>query len=103
MPSLPSSSQTHPVTPHTNTGQHTNNSLSYSWPSITSAAALAESIRAVVKQSLGLTVSVGVAPNRLLAKLASRAAKPDGVWAVDSVGAVQQLLRETSVDRLPGG
>jgi FAD/FMN-containing dehydrogenase len=45
---------------------------------------------------------VGVAPNRLLAKLASRAAKPDGVCAADSVAAVQALLRGADVERLPG-
>jgi nucleotidyltransferase/DNA polymerase involved in DNA repair len=68
----------------------------------TAATALAEALRSLVKQSLGLTVSAGVAPNRFLAKLASRVAKPDGVWCIDSVGAVQQLLRDTPVDRLPG-
>lgn len=47
-------------------------------------------------------VSVGVASNKLLAKLASRAAKPDGMLVLDSTAAVQRLLQRTPVDKLPG-
>lgn len=43
---------------------------------------MAEALREAARSELGLVVSVGVAPNRLLAKLASRRAKPDGMWAV---------------------
>ena len=45
--------------------------------------AIAESIRAAVKEELGLTVSVGVSFNKVFAKLASDLKKPDAVTVVD--------------------
>jgi DNA polymerase IV len=44
--------------------------------------AIAERIRATVRDELALTASVGVGPNKLLAKLASTRAKPDGLLVV---------------------
>ena len=44
--------------------------------------AIAERIRADVRRELGVTCSVGVAPNKFLAKLASAEAKPDGLILV---------------------
>lgn len=49
------------------------------WPD---PAALAGGLRAEVRRRTGLAVSVGVASNKFLAKLASRLAKPDGVLIV---------------------
>jgi hypothetical protein len=74
---------------------------SLSWD-VSGAVWAAEELRSAVRGALGLVVSVGVGPNKLLAKLGSRAAKPDGVHALGSVGAVQGLLASTPVDRLPG-
>lgn len=45
---------------------------------------IAEALKDRVLRSSGLVVSVGVAPNKFLAKLASRRAKPDGVVVVES-------------------
>jgi len=44
-----------------------------------SAKALAEALRAEVRRVCGVTCSVGVAPNRLLAKIGSELNKPDGL------------------------
>lgn len=44
--------------------------------------AIAEAIRAAVKQETGLTVSAGAAGNKFLAKLASERGKPDGLVEV---------------------
>ncbi|REJ79913.1 MAG: DNA polymerase IV [Acidobacteria bacterium] len=47
-----------------------------------SATAAAREIRRRVSERLGLTVSIGVAPNRLVAKIASDHDKPDGLTVV---------------------
>lgn len=47
-----------------------------------SATALAEDIRRRVREERRLTVSVGVAPNKLVAKVASDFRKPDGLTVV---------------------
>jgi DNA polymerase-4 len=49
-------------------------------------AEIAERIRTEVRTELGFTCSVGVAPNKLLAKLASTEAKPDGLIVVPRDG-----------------
>jgi len=46
------------------------------------AVALARSIKGDVRQTLGITCSVGVAPNKSLAKIASDRQKPDGLTVV---------------------
>ena len=53
--------------------------------------AIAEQIRRDVQRELGFSCSVGVAPSKLIAKLASRIAKPDGVIVVRA-GEVEALL-----------
>ena len=44
--------------------------------------ALAKQLRADVKTACGVTCSVGLAPNRLLAKIASEQNKPDGLFVM---------------------
>ena len=68
----------------------------------TDGARCAEIVRDVVKERCGLVVSVGVAHNKLLAKLANNAAKPDGVRVVTSHADVADLLRDTPAHKLPG-
>ncbi|MFN3649634.1 MAG: DNA polymerase IV [Armatimonadota bacterium] len=54
-----------------------------------------------ITEEVGLTASVGVAPNKFLAKLASDLRKPDGLVVVPPDG-VQQLLDPLPVERLWG-
>ncbi len=44
-----------------------------------SPAALGEALRAEIRRTCGVTCSVGIAPNRLLAKIGSEEHKPDGL------------------------
>jgi DNA polymerase-4 len=57
-------------------------------------ATVGTQIRAAIRAKTGLTASVGVAPNKFLAKLGSEAGKPDGLTVVhpeESEGFVQAL------------
>jgi DNA polymerase-4 len=54
-------------------------------------AELAGRVRAKVREEMDLICSVGVAPNKFLAKMASAAAKPDGVLVVPSDGTLDFL------------
>jgi DNA polymerase IV len=51
-------------------------------------AEIAAQIRAAVRDRHGITCSVGVAPNKFLAKLASTRCKPDGLLVVPASGVV---------------
>lgn len=46
------------------------------------ARTIAEKIRAAVRQELGVPCSVGIGPNKFIAKIASVKAKPDGIFEV---------------------
>ena len=63
--------------------------------------AAAEQLKRRVKTETGLTVSVGIAANKLLAKIASDLAKPDGILAIWArYGAA--FLAPLSLAELPG-
>ena len=66
-----------------------------------SATALAKEIRHRVREERRLTVSVGVAPNKLVAKIASDFRKPDGLTVVRP-GEVESFLAPLPVRRLHG-
>jgi DNA polymerase-4 len=47
-----------------------------------SAASIAKRLQESIRDELGLSASIGIAPNKLVAKLASEAAKPAGIKSV---------------------
>ncbi|KAA6184469.1 DNA polymerase IV [Thiohalocapsa marina] len=53
--------------------------------------AIGRRAKAVIREAVGLTASVGLGPNRLIAKLASDSHKPDGLTVVPA-GQVQAFL-----------
>ncbi len=65
------------------------------------AESIARSIKTWLKQQFGLTCSVGIAPNKLLAKLVGDMHKPDGL-AVVSQSEVASLLEHLPVQKLCG-
>jgi DNA polymerase-4 len=66
-----------------------------------SPEAMAHEIKRRIRERTGLTASVGVAPNKLLAKLASEMNKPDGLTVIRAEDA-QALLDPMPVGRLFG-
>ncbi|HXS26863.1 MAG TPA: DNA polymerase IV [Steroidobacteraceae bacterium] len=65
------------------------------------AAEIAARIKGRIRETTGLTASVGVASNKLVAKIASDLDKPDGLTVV-SPDRVHEFLDGLSVRRLPG-
>lgn len=59
-----------------------------------SAENIAYRIKAQIRHRFGLTCSVGIAPNKLLAKLASEMKKPDGLTIIrpEEVGGIMEIV-----------
>ncbi|MDD3345011.1 MAG: hypothetical protein PHO34_01040 [Candidatus Omnitrophica bacterium] len=62
---------------------------------------LSKEIRAQIYANFNITASIGIAKNWLLAKLASKLNKPDGVALIDDSN-FEQALRKASLDKLSG-
>jgi DNA polymerase-4 len=68
---------------------------------LASATAVAKAIRTSIAQETQLTASAGVAPNKLLAKIASDWRKPDGLFVIRPHEA-QAFLAPLAVAKIPG-
>ena len=66
-----------------------------------SGVGIARRIKSRIRELTGLHASVGVAPNKLVAKIASDLEKPDGLTEVTQER-VREVLDPLSVRRLPG-
>jgi len=64
-------------------------------------AEIARRIKDDIKKDVGITCSIGVAPNKLLAKLASDMQKPDGLTVIDE-GGVARVMEDLPVGELCG-
>jgi len=62
---------------------------------------LGRRLRRQVREEVGLEVSVGLASNRMLAKIASSSAKPNGVAWIRP-GREQSVLTRCPIEKLPG-
>jgi len=62
---------------------------------------LGKKIKAQIYANFNITASVGIAKNWLLAKLASKLNKPDGLTLINDSN-FEQVLRKTSLDKLCG-
>lgn len=62
---------------------------------------VAEEIRKRTQENVGIAVSIGIGPNKLVAKMASEEAKPDGVFEV-LPGDVESFMASKPVRALPG-
>jgi DNA polymerase-4 len=66
-----------------------------------SAIEIGNKIRAEVEAEVGITVSVGAAPNKFLAKIASDWNKPNGLFAVKP-HKVDEFVQQLEVRKIPG-
>jgi DNA polymerase IV (archaeal DinB-like DNA polymerase) len=65
------------------------------------AKELANALKKQIRKETGLTCSVGIAPNKLLAKIASDFHKPDGMTMIQPAEA-KNFISKCNVDKIPG-
>lgn len=75
--------------------------LSAECPDLAGASEICRKIKSDIKQGFGLTCSIGLGPNKLIAKLASDMQKPDGLVAIEEKE-IPLILEFTAVDALCG-
>jgi DNA polymerase IV (DinB-like DNA polymerase) len=65
------------------------------------AAEISREVKADIREKEGLTASIGIGPNKLIAKIASDMKKPDGLTVIKEEDAAT-FLEPLSVRKLPG-
>ncbi len=63
--------------------------------------ALAESVKQEILNTMGLTASIGIAPVKFLAKIASDLKKPAGISIIEA-HEVKQFLKTLPIEKIPG-
>lgn len=67
------------------------------------ASSVVSELREAVHQKTGLTISAGIAPNTMLAKICSDKNKPNGQFELPFEGrAIRDFMRELPIRRIPG-
>ena len=66
-----------------------------------SATRIAEEIRRLIKEEVGLTASAGVAPNKFLAKIASDLDKPDGLTVIRPAQ-IEAFMKTLPIEKIWG-
>ncbi len=59
-------------------------------------------VRTTILRKTGISVSIGVAPSKLLAKMAGEFRKPGGTTAIDERLTIEQFLRQRPAAAIPG-
>lgn len=75
--------------------------LTYKSRSYEEALSLCRTIKDAVKSNFNITCSIGVSFNKLLAKLASKLSKPDGLMLIKEENA-QEVIKSLSVNKITG-
>jgi len=75
--------------------------VTLSLPLFGSAEEIAKKIRADIARETGVTASIGVAPNKFLAKLASDMNKPDGLTVLDDTN-IATILPPLPIEKMWG-
>jgi DNA polymerase IV len=59
-------------------------------------------IKKNIREQIGITCSVGLAPNKVVAKLAAKSKKPDGLVVINGAGQVREFMDKLTVEKLQG-
>jgi nucleotidyltransferase/DNA polymerase involved in DNA repair len=75
--------------------------LDLSQRGIFEAKRIAEDIKGKIKRDFSITGSIGIAPVKIIAKMAAKARKPDGLFILEDKD-VLDFLKELPVEKVPG-